>query len=71
MHHTSSVHLTDPSVKFKRVVCPADITSKTGCVRDDDKVLAGSAPATAAASLAVPPSTMAMFAALLLGLISL
>ena len=28
------------SANFKRVVCPSEITAKTGCVRNDDKTLA-------------------------------
>ncbi|KAL6705517.1 hypothetical protein ACN47E_006634 [Coniothyrium glycines] len=59
-----------PSAKFRRVVCPADITNKTGCVRNDDKVLAGSV-AAAASGLTAPSSTMAVAAALLLCLISI
>ncbi|KAF2130854.1 glycoside hydrolase family 45 protein [Dothidotthia symphoricarpi CBS 119687] len=31
----------DPSVTFKRVLCPTEITQITGCVRNDEKVLAG------------------------------
>lgn len=29
-----------PSATFKRVVCPREITAKTGCVRNDDATLA-------------------------------
>ncbi|KAJ4987211.1 beta-endoglucanase [Stagonosporopsis vannaccii] len=29
-----------PSADFKRVVCPSEITERTGCVRNDDKTLA-------------------------------
>ncbi|KAF9698531.1 hypothetical protein EKO04_003867 [Ascochyta lentis] len=29
-----------PTANFKRVVCPAELTAKTGCVRSDDKTLA-------------------------------
>jgi hypothetical protein len=28
------------SANFKRVVCPSEITAKTGCVRSDDSTLA-------------------------------
>jgi hypothetical protein len=28
------------SANFKRVVCPSEITAKTGCVRNDDNTLA-------------------------------
>ena len=32
--------LTFHSANFKRVVCPSEITAKTGCVRNDDVTLA-------------------------------
>jgi hypothetical protein len=32
--------LTFHSANFKRVVCPSEITAKTGCSRDDDATLA-------------------------------
>ena len=33
------MYLTFHSASFKRVVCPSEITAKTGCVRNDDKTL--------------------------------
>lgn len=32
--------LTLHSANFKRVVCPSEITAKTGCVRNDEGTLA-------------------------------
>ncbi|KAI4948988.1 hypothetical protein J4E91_005450 [Alternaria rosae] len=58
-----------PSANFKRVVCPAEITAKTNCIRNDDKVLAGEA--SAAQSLTSGSPTMAFFAAGILALISI
>ncbi|KAI4657609.1 hypothetical protein J4E90_007171 [Alternaria incomplexa] len=58
-----------PSANFKRVVCPAEITAKTNCIRNDDKVLAGEA--SAAQSLMSGTPTMAFFAAGILALISI
>ncbi|EDU48608.1 endoglucanase 1 precursor [Pyrenophora tritici-repentis] len=62
-----------PSANFKRVVCPAEITAKTGCIRNDDQVLARGGQVSAAQSLTSPSSTstMALFAAIILGLISI
>ena len=61
------------SANFKRVVCPAEITAKTGCIRNDDKVLARGGSVSAAQSLTSPcsTSTMALFAAMIIGLISI
>lgn len=61
--------LTSHSANFKRVVCPAEITAKTNCIRNDDKVLAGEA--SAAQSLMSGSPTMAFFAAGILALISI
>ncbi|KZM18945.1 uncharacterized protein EKO05_0006668 [Ascochyta rabiei] len=45
-----------PSANFKRVVCPSELTAKTGCVRSDEKELAeqisGNATTTAKTSSA-------------------
>ncbi|CAA9960054.1 hypothetical protein P3342_005459 [Pyrenophora teres f. teres] len=62
-----------PSANFKRVVCPAEITAKTGCTRNDDAVLARGGSVSAAQSLtrSSSTSTMALFAAIILGLISI
>jgi hypothetical protein len=57
------------SANFKRVVCPSEITAKTNCIRNDDKVLAGEA--SSAQSLKSTSSTMAVLAAVMLGLISI
>ncbi|KAF1851884.1 glycoside hydrolase family 45 protein [Cucurbitaria berberidis CBS 394.84] len=58
-----------PSAKFKRVVCPSDITAKTNCIRNDDKQLAGEK--SSAASLTPTTSVMSTFAAVLIGLLSI
>ncbi|CAI9626872.1 endoglucanase 1 precursor [Alternaria burnsii] len=58
-----------PSANFKRVVCPSEITAKTNCIRNDDKVLAGEA--SSAQSLTPSSSTMAFFVVIILGLISI
>lgn len=49
------------SAKFKRVVCPSELTAKTGCVRNDEDILAGKRTASAARSSF--PSTAAASAA--------
>ncbi|CAO2651211.1 Nn.00g095080.m01.CDS01 [Neocucurbitaria sp. VM-36] len=58
-----------PSAKFKRVVCPSEIVAKTGCLRNDDKQLAGET--SFAPSLTPISSGMVAFAAALLGLLSI
>ncbi|EUC28115.1 glycoside hydrolase family 45 protein [Bipolaris zeicola 26-R-13] len=60
-----------PSANFKRVVCPAEITAKSNCVRNDDKRLASGQTTSAAHSLSPSlPRTMALVAATMLILIS-
>ncbi|KAH7361233.1 endoglucanase 1 precursor [Pyrenochaeta sp. MPI-SDFR-AT-0127] len=59
-----------PTAKFKRVVCPTEITAKTGCTRNDDKQLAAG-NAVSAANLTPTTSAMAAFAAVILGLLSI
>ncbi|KAH7075887.1 endoglucanase [Paraphoma chrysanthemicola] len=59
-----------PSANFKRVVCPAEITNRSGCTRKDDRVLAGDAVASAP-SLASSFSKTAVVASILLGVLSI
>ncbi|KAF2190767.1 glycoside hydrolase family 45 protein [Zopfia rhizophila CBS 207.26] len=49
-----------PSATFKRVVCPAELTEKTGCTRDDDKALANNSQSSATTNLS---SVFTVFAA--------
>lgn len=61
---------TFPTANFKRVVCPAVLTNRTGCVRTDDRVLSGDVPA--AGSSNTPASLVATaFAAMLLSVLSI
>src|SRR5690242_3156735 len=39
-HLLIAMYLTLHSANFKRVVCPSEITERTGCVRNDDVTLA-------------------------------
>ena len=57
------------SAEFKRVVCPAEVTAKTDCVRNDDKVLSGEI--SSASDLTPTFFTMASFFTILLGLLSI
>lgn len=67
MHPALTLH----SANFKRVVCPAEITAKSNCVRNDDKRLASGESTSAAHSLSPSlPPTMALVAATMLILIS-
>ncbi|USP80671.1 glycoside hydrolase family 45 protein [Curvularia clavata] len=59
-----------PSAKFKRVVCPAEITAKSNCVRNDDKKLLAGESSEAQSLTPRLHSTMALVAALMLSLIS-
>ncbi|PNS21579.1 hypothetical protein CAC42_938 [Sphaceloma murrayae] len=47
----------NPSVSFKRVACPAELTARTGCKRDDDSSVspAENAPAAPASSSSSAP----------------
>jgi hypothetical protein len=62
------------SAKFKRVVCPSELTAKTGCVRTDDDVLAGKRAMSAAPGPSFPApaaaSTAGIVVAVLMGLLS-
>ncbi|OAL49971.1 endoglucanase [Pyrenochaeta sp. DS3sAY3a] len=60
---------SSPRANFKRVVCPAEITSKTNCVRNDDKVLAGEV--SSAPSLPPTAPIVAAAFAVLLGILSI
>lgn len=55
-----------PSVKFKRVICPTEITAKTQCVRKDEKSLTGEA-ASSAHRFLLSSHTRAWLIAMLLG----
>lgn len=61
--------LISHSAKFKRVVCPKELSERSGCSRNDDKVLSGEVKA--AASLSSASWTAAAFAALMLGVLSI
>lgn len=63
-------NLTVHSANFQRVVCPANITAVSQCSRNDDKILSGNAPASAA-SISGISSTAAALAAILLGVLSI
>lgn len=71
-HH--ALGLTLHSAKFKRVVCPREITEKTGCVRSDDDVLAGkkAMPSSAGHPFPAPAAASAagVVAAIIVGLLS-
>lgn len=43
--------INQTSVKFKRVVCPKELTDKTGCIRKDDDPEAKTSAATTASLL--------------------
>jgi len=60
-----------PSANFKRVVCPADLSEKSGCTRNDDKVLAAGGSSAAGGKLSPASSTAAAFAAMMLGILSI
>ncbi|KAF2830038.1 endoglucanase 1 precursor [Ophiobolus disseminans] len=59
-----------PTANFKRVVCPAELTQRSGCARNDDKVLSGEVQA-AAPSLSPGLSITTAFAAMMLGVLSI
>jgi hypothetical protein len=61
--------LMSHSAHFKRVVCPAELSQKSGCARNDDKVLSGEV--SVANSLSSASSTASIFAALMLGVLSI
>lgn len=65
----ATIVLTSHSANFKRVVCPAEITSKTNCVRNDDRVLAGEV--SSAPSLPPTAPIVAAAFAVLLGILSI
>lgn len=61
-----------PSANFKRVVCPAELTQKSGCTRRDDQVLAsGGTSAGRKLSPASLTAGSAAFAAMMLGVLSI
>jgi hypothetical protein len=62
--------LMSHSANFKRVVCPAELTSRSGCSRNDDKILAGGA-VSSGRRLHAASSTAAAFAAMMLGVLSI
>jgi hypothetical protein len=67
------IHLTlHHSANFKRVVCPSELTAKTGCVRTDDDVLAGKKAASPAPAPPAPsfPAAAGIVAAVVMGLLS-
>lgn len=63
------MYLTLHSANFKRVVCPSEITERTGCVRNDDVTLAeqlsgnGTSTTTSLADMTRAPFGLATFAA--------
>lgn len=61
--------LMSHSAHFKRVVCPAELSQRSGCARNDDKVLSGEV--SAANSLSSASSTASIIAALMLGVLSI
>jgi hypothetical protein len=65
--------LTLHSANFKRVVCPSELTAKTGCVRTDDDVLAGKRAMSAASPSSPAPiaaSTAGIIAVVLMALLA-
>jgi hypothetical protein len=64
------MRLTARSANFKRVVCPAELTSRSGCSRNDDKTLAAGATSSGR-HLSPASSTAAVFAAMMLGVLSI
>ncbi|KAF1944206.1 endoglucanase [Clathrospora elynae] len=59
-----------PSANFRRVVCPAELTAITTCIRNDDKQLAGKT-SSARSLTSTTSSTMAVITAILLSIISI
>jgi hypothetical protein len=54
-HKQKILMLISFRAKFKRVACPAELTSKTGCIRNDEKQVTGEAPKTNFGSSLAPP----------------
>jgi hypothetical protein len=57
------------SANFKRVVCPANLTQKSGCTRSDDKLLAAGKTESLGLRNSPVSSTAAAFAAMMLGVL--
>lgn len=64
--HETRCYLTLYSVEFKRVPCPTELTSKTQCIRDDEKqLIAGITSSTAT----LFPSPMVFSLAIIAGVL--